>query len=207
MEKHTVIYKYIAVLVFVLGVTGSAFAQRSLYRDQKAMQKGDILTVILQENISGKTSSDAKNTSNASAGAGGSASGNFMPFQPTFGSDVKVNYDSGEQISTNQGQLLEGYMSVKITKVTPGGNLMVEGARSTEINGEKHSIKLTGMVRPKDINSRNQVLSYRLANAKINYEKEGGVKRLTKKEGLLKRAALTVVGIAISAVAVLKAMN
>lgn len=207
MEKHTLIFRYIAFLIFGLGITSSTFAQRSLYRDQKAMQEGDILTVILQENISGKTSSDAKNTSNASAGAGGSTSGNIMPFQPTFGSEVQVNYDSGEQISTNQGQLLEGYMSVEVMKVTQSGNLVVEGARSTEINGEKHSIQLTGMVRPKDVNSQNQVFSYRLANAKINYKKEEGIKRLTKKEGFLKKAALTVAGIAISAVAVLKAMN
>ncbi len=51
------------------------------------------------------------------------------------------------------------------------------------------------------------MLSYRLANAQINYEKEGGLKRLTKKEGFFKRAALTVTGIALSAVAVLKAME
>lgn len=191
----------------LLGVATTTFGQRSLYRDQKAVQKGDILTVILQENISGKTNSDAQNTSSSSAGAGGSAKGNFMPFEPTFGSDVQVKYDADEQISTNQGQLLQGYMSVKVTKVTRSGNLIVEGNRSTEINGEKHSIELTGMVRPKDVNSRNQILSYRLANAKINYEKEGGVKRLTRKEGFLKRAALTVAGIGLGVVAVMKMMK
>ena len=125
----------------------------------------------------------------------------------TFGADAEVNYESGNQVSTNQGQLLEGYMSVEVVETTSTGNLIVEGSRSTEINGEKHQIDLEGIVRPLDINGRNQVLSYRLANAKINYEKEGGLKSVTKKEGFLKRAVLTVAGIGLGVAAVLKAMN
>ncbi len=207
MEKYTIIGKCFAVLLFVIGTVDLAYGQRSLYQDNKAVQEGDVLTVILQENISGSTSADAQNASNAGAGADGSVSGNFMPFQPTFGSDAEVNYESGEQISTNQGQLLEGYMSVEVVDTTPSGNLMVEGSRSTEINGEKHQIDVSGTIRPKDINRRNEVLSYRLANAQIDYEKEGGLKKMTKKEGFIKRAALTVAGVGLSAVAVFKALN
>lgn len=207
MEKHTLVGKLLVALFLVAGITSTSFGQRSLYKDQKAAQVGDVLTVILQENISGSTSSDAQNASNAGTGTGGSVNGNFMPFQPTFGADAQVSYEAGEQVSTNQGQLLEGYMSVEVVDTTPSGNLLVKGTRSTEINGEKHKIDISGTVRPRDINGRNQVLSYRLANAKINYEKEGGVKGLTKKEGFLKRAALVVAGIGLSAVAVFKAMK
>lgn len=207
MEKYTLVGKYFIALLLIVGISSTTYGQRSLYKDNKAVKVGDVLTIILQENISGSTSSDAQNASNAGAGAGGSMSGNFMPFQPTFGADAEVNYESGEQVSTNQGQLLEGYMSVEVTDMTSSGNLIVSGTRTTEINGEKHQIDLNGTVRPKDINGRNQVLSYRLANAQINYEKEGGLKRITKKEGFIKRAALTVAGVALSAVAVLKAME
>lgn len=207
MEKHTLIGKYFIALLLVVGISTTTYGQRSLYKDNKAVQVGDVLTVILQENISGSTSADAQNEQNAGAGAGGSVGGNFMPFQPTFGADAEVNYESGEQVSSNQGQLLEGYMSVEVTDTTPAGNLFVEGTRSTEINGEKHEIDISGTVRPRDINGRNEVLSYRLANAQINYEKEDGVNRLTKKEGFFKRAALTVAGIGLSVVAVFKAIN
>lgn len=207
MEKHTIGAKFIIILFVMVGMSSIANAQRSLYKDNKALRVGDVLTVILQENISGSTSADAQNESNAGVGAGGSVGGNFMPFKPTFGADAEVNYESGEQVTSNQGQLLEGYMSVEVIERTSSGNLKVEGKRSTEINGEKHQIELSGLVRPNDINGRNQVLSYRLANAKINYEKEGGLKRITKKQGFLKRAALTIAGIGLSAVAVLKAME
>ncbi len=55
---------------------------------------------------------------------------------------------------------------------------------------------LTGVVRPRDINGRNQIVSYRVANAQINYEKDGDVRGVTKKEGFFKRVALAGVGIA-----------
>lgn len=207
MEKHTIEIKVVMALLLLLGATFAAQAQNSMYTDNKANRVGDILTVVLQENISGSTSSDAENTSTSDAGAGGSLSGNFLPFQPTFGGDVEVNYNSDEQMTTNQGQLLEGYMSVEVTQITNSGNLMVEGNRSTEINGEVHKINLTGLVRPRDINGRNQVLSFQVGNATINYEKQGGLKRATKKDGFIKRAALTGLGIALGTAAVLKALN
>lgn len=207
MEKYTLIPKAAITALLVWMGTMPAQAQGSLYEDNKANGIGDIITVVLQENISGSTSSDAENRSNAAGGAGGSASGNFLPFQPTFGSDVEVNYNSDEQVSTNQGQLLEGYMSVEVIDKTDEGNLIVEGSRLTEINGELHKINLSGVIRPKDINGSNQVLSYRVANAKIYYENDGDVEGLMKKEGLLKRVALTGVGLVLGAVIVLKAVD
>lgn len=207
MEKNTLNRSIFLVVFLICSGASLLQAQGSLYEDHKANGVGDILTVILQENISGSTNADAENTSNSTAGAGGSASGNFMPFEPTFGTDVEVNYDSDEEVSTTQGQLLEGYMSVEVIEITPGGNLMIEGSRSTEINGELHILNLSGVVRPDDINGDNQVLSYRVGNANVKYKKEGDVEGLTKKEGFFKRAVLTGVGVVLSAVIVTKAIN
>ena len=207
MEKHTIVLTAFFALFITLTGFQSLRAQASMYVDNKAMGVGDILTVVLQEQISGSTSSDARNSSNAGAGGEGALSANFLPFQPTFGSDVEVNYDSDQQIATNQGQLLQGFMSVEVKEITAGGNLVIEGSRSTEINGELHKINLSGLVRPRDINGRNEVFSYRVGNARINYEKEEGLKRVTKKSGFIKRAVLTGVGIVVGAAAVMKAMN
>lgn len=197
----------VSVILLLLVLATPVWAQNSMYQDNAASQVGDIITVILQENISGSTSSEAKNSSNAAGAAGGSTSSNFLPFQPTFGTNAEVNYDSDERVRTDQGQLLEGIMSVEVTDITNGGNLVIEGSRSTEINGERHTMDLTGIVRPRDINGRNQVLSYQLANAQINYEKDGDIRGVTKKEGFFKRVALTGVGIALGAAVLLKSMN
>ena len=41
------------------------------------------------------------------------------------------------------------------------------------INGEKQTIKISGVIRPYDISPENTVYSYQLANLKILYDKDG----------------------------------
>lgn len=195
------------MLLFVSGLAEPVFAQRSLYSDIKANQVGDIITVILRENISGRSESDSRSASNEAGAAGGSVSGNFLPFEPTFGSDVQVNYGSDQRIQASQGQLLEGLMSVQITDMTPRGDFLIEGSRVTEINGEVHEMSLTGRIRPTDINNQNQVFSYQIANANINYQKEGGVKELTKKRGLIRRIIFAGVGLGLGAAIIVRSFN
>lgn len=206
MEKNT-LTALLSVFLVVTVCVGPASAQHSLYQDIKANEIGDVITVVLRENISGSSTSGAETASNAGGSAGGSVSGNFLPFEPTFGSDVEVNYDSDESAQTRQGQLLEGYISVKIVDLNPQGDFLIEGNRVTEINGELQEMTLTGTVRPTDINTRNEVFSFRVANAQISYKKKGGVRGLTKERGFIKRAVLTGIGIALGAVVITRAVN
>lgn len=207
MEKH--IIKVFATSIVLLGLIGSvpAYGQVSLYKDNKANQVGDIITVILVENISGSSTSDSRKSSNADGGASGSVSGNFLPFEPTFGSDVNVNYGSDERNLANQRQLLQGQMSVQIVEVTPSGDLIVEGTRKTEINSEVHEMSLTGTVRPNDVDTNNQVLSYRVANADISYQKQGGLDEIKQRRGFIKRVVFAGVGVLLGAVIITREFN
>ncbi|MFO7846556.1 MAG: flagellar basal body L-ring protein FlgH [Balneolaceae bacterium] len=180
-------------------IPGNAEAQRSLFSDVKANQVGDIITIILTENISGSSAADARNSSNSNASASGSVSGNFIPFEPTFGSGAQVDYGSDSRNNSAQRQLLEGVMSVQIVEVSERGDLLVEGNRSTEINGETHEMSLSGTVRQQDVDSQNRVLSYRVANANISYHQKGGLHEVTKKRGRIKRIVLGGVGLALGA--------
>lgn len=193
--------KLLTTISLIMLLSSPVIGQRSLYRDIKAHQEGDILTIILTENISGSSISDSKTASNSDGSVEGSATGNFLPFEPTFGSDVRVDYGADERNLASQKQLLEGYMSVRIVEVTPSGDLIVEGSRSTDINNEKHKMSLKGIVRPIDIDNRNRVLSYRVANAEISYQQdEGRLGGVTKKRGFLRRVVFTGVGLGLAAV-------
>jgi flagellar L-ring protein precursor FlgH len=205
MEKNTVIQSSVLLAALLL-ISQVVYAQ-SLYQDITAKSEGDIITVVLTENISGRSNSGSRVSSNAESGAGGSASGNFLPFEPTFGTDVEVNYDSDASADASQGQLLEGYMTVQVIGVPKNGLLEIEGTRTTEINGETHEMKLHGMVRRKDIHRNNQIPSYKISNAKINYSKKGGTNSLTKQRGFIKRAAIAGVGLALSAAVIFRAID
>ncbi|MDG5766723.1 flagellar basal body L-ring protein FlgH [Balneolales bacterium ANBcel1] len=182
-------------------------AQHSLYRDVKANQIGDIITVVLMENISGSSTSDSRQTSSTSGQASGSTSSNFLPFEPYFGTDASVGYNSDDRNLANQRQLLQGHMSVQITEITDRGDMIVSGNRVTEINGELHEITLRGTVRPNDVDSANRVLSYRVANAEINYQKKEGLKQMTRKPGFIRRVAFIGVGVAMSAAIIARELN
>lgn len=205
MAKNTLKLTIPAILTVLLVIHAiPVMGQSSLYSDVKAGKVGDIITVVLMENISGSSTSDSRTAASSDGNASGSVSGNFLPFEPTFGSNVNVNYGSDERNLANQRQLLEGYMSVQIVEISPLGDLIVEGNRTTEINGELHEMSLTGTVRPNDVDSRNRVRSYRVANANISYQKQEGVKELTKRRGMIKRVVFAGVGAALGAVILLR---
>jgi flagellar L-ring protein precursor FlgH len=191
----------------ILLLSGDVLAQFSLYSDVKAKRVGDIITVVLKENMQGSSTTDSNVKSSVNGQASGSLSGNFMPFEPVFGSGASVNYDNDQKNVATQRQLLEGFVSVQIVEVTERGDLIVEGKRQTEINGEVHEMSISGTVRQNDIDGRNQVLSYRIANAQISYQKMGGMKDNKRSKGLIKKVVFGSVGAILTAAAVLKSLG
>ncbi|MAL16789.1 MAG: hypothetical protein CL670_08550 [Balneola sp.] len=208
MAKNALVQHFLPVF---LGITflcsGMATAQNSLYRDVKAKRIGDVITVVLQESTSGSSTSDNKQSTSSDGMASGSMSGSFLPFEPTFGSGVNVNYGADQKNLSSQRQLLEGYISVQIVEVTQSGDLMVEGNRMTEVNGEIHKMSLSGIVRQNDVDSKNQVLSYRIANANISYHKMGGLRDKKKDRGLLKKIVFTGITAAMSAFVIMRELQ
>lgn len=193
----------IILLIILFAFITPASAQYSLYSDIKAHQPGDVLTVILAENISGSTSTDASTESNTSGSAESGVTGNFLPFEPVFGADATVNYNADEEISANQQQLLQGTLSVRIKEVTENGDLVIAGKRSTEINGELYKMSIQGYVRPTDIMNTNEVFSYRIADAKITYLKKGGIAETRHKTGIGRKIIWGLVGIVTGAAVIM----
>lgn len=188
--------RYFCILLVMAAVADFARAQqRSLYSDIKAHRVGDVITIILSENISGSSNSDASALSNSNGSASSSVSSNFVPFEPVFGADVTVDYNSDERITANQQQLLQGTVTVRVESVEENGDLVVSGTRFTEINGERHSMSVSGIVRPSDVSDANQVISHRIANAEISYQKEGGVDETRRKLGIGRKIVWGAVGV------------
>ena len=150
-------YFKLAIYTFLLlGFSSELFAQ-SMYSDVKARRVGDVITIVLAENVTGAARTDAGTQSSTAGSTASSITGNFIPFEPFFGADAQVDFNSDERIFANQSNLLRGTISVRIEEVTGSGELFVRGSRTTEINGEIHRISLEGVVRSFDINDLNQV--------------------------------------------------
>jgi flagellar L-ring protein precursor FlgH len=140
----------------------------SIFADHAARRVGDIVTVLIVETTSAskatltKTKTQTHNEANSL---------DRLDFIGMWGLDAN-NQSLGEGSTARRGDL-QARITVEITEVTPSGLLAVEGTRSVLVNGEEEKIKLTGSLRPQDIQSDNTVLSTFLANAAIEYTGEG----------------------------------
>ena len=148
----------------------------SLYSDVKARRVGDIITVTLQERTQATKSagtSTSKDTSvdvNPILGLGGNALniGNES-IQLGLGANNSFSGDA----STNQSNNLVGSISVTVVQVLPNQNLLVRGEKWLTLNNGDEYIRLTGVVRPADVSPTNEIISTKIANARIQYSGTG----------------------------------
>ena len=159
--------------------TGSLFKENyinNLYSDSKAHRVGDIIAVILSENTQANKAANTEITKENETilepiiGLGGTPltmKGKSAQFGITQNSDF-----AGESLA-DQSNSLSGDISVHVLRVLPNGNLMIRGEKWLTLNNGDEYIRLTGVIRPKDISSSNTILSTKIANARIQYAGTG----------------------------------
>jgi flagellar L-ring protein precursor FlgH len=157
----------------------------SMFVDHKARKIGDIVTVEIIETSTARSEARTKTEHEHDASFSNSATGD-LDFLPLFnmGTNVKNEYD-GEGKTSRQGSL-RAKITAKIIDIDESGNLVIEGSRTVNINGEKQITTLTGTVRPQDITANNVVYSYNISNAQITYSGKGMVQD-AHKPGILTR--------------------
>ncbi|MGZ8282056.1 MAG: flagellar basal body L-ring protein FlgH [Allosphingosinicella sp.] len=151
----------------------------------RAAAVGDVLTVVLVERMQGSSVNGVTTARDGSIGITPPSTGPLSFFQP---SDVSMGANnefdgSGRALQSNQ---LSGEISVTVAAVLPNGNLIVQGEKSVRINRADEFIRLSGIVRPADINVDNRVASTRIADARIVYSGRGEVARASR-QGWLQR--------------------
>ncbi|MDJ0882145.1 MAG: flagellar basal body L-ring protein FlgH [Gammaproteobacteria bacterium] len=171
---------------------GSIFqAGRSvrLFEDSKAFRIGDLLSVKLSEstNASKSAATNTKKDDDVSIGAG-----TLLGVTPTYKGDSFLQNEleserefagSGDSAQSNS---LQGEISVMVSDILPNGNLVVRGEKIIGLNQGSEFIRIAGIVRPQDVSANNEVLSGKLANARIFYG-GGGVIAEANSKGWLSR--------------------
>lgn len=153
----------------------------SLASDPRARQVNDLVTVRVIENITavGKADSTLNKASAASA-----ATPNLFGVEKKLPGWIDptrlagVSADSkfqGGGATTRTGELT-AVITVRVAEVLPNGDLVLEGAREIEINGDRQMVVLTGVVRPFDIGPNNVVLSTQVGQLSIRYFGNGLIK-------------------------------
>lgn len=180
--------KSVAALASGLVMAGSLTAAPTLniYSDHRAMRTDDILTIMIVESAKAGSASGTKTSKENSMGVEGGGGSGALGFIPSFGASgsSKAGYD-GKGGTSREGSLV-ATISARVVKVLDNGNLIIEGSKQVEINEEKEIIKVTGQVRPQDIQKNNIIYSSSIADAQITYAGKG-VANTGQRPGFLAR--------------------
>ena len=155
-------------------VTGSLFNplyNNNIFSDIKARRVGDIITVKLTE------STTAKKQASSSLGKDNSfeldpvsVGGQEVNIQGnTIEGSLKQSSSFAGNGSADQSNSLKGNISVTVVKVLPNDNLVIRGEKWLMLNNGNEYIRLTGLLRPQDVDAKNMVDSSLIANARIQY--------------------------------------
>ncbi|SAK39093.1 flagellar basal body L-ring protein [Caballeronia catudaia] len=155
-------------------IYNAGYAGRPLFEDQRPRNVGDILTIVISENVNA-TKSSAANTNRNGTGA-------FqVPTVPgIFGglfNNTNLSATGANKFTAAGGasaaNTFSGTLTVTVTDVLSNGNLMVSGEKQMLINQGNEFVRFSGVVNPTTISGTNTVFSTQVADAKIEYSAKG----------------------------------
>ncbi len=154
---------------------------KQFFKDSRAHQVGDIITVVVQETASAKVEakSDASRTHEQSAGIldflnlEGKLRERGIPLGPTNLVNTESDRDFQGSAKTDRKDSLTASIAAVVTQVMPNGLLVIQGQREVLVNYEKQVMTIQGLIRPEDITAQNTIGSGKIAEARIAYAGRG----------------------------------
>lgn len=139
----------------------------NFYGDTVALNVGDVLTVTLKESTRASKNAETKINKDS----------DISLIEPTilgrndFGiaTSIKNERDFNGKAEADQSNSLAGSITVTVIEVLPNGVLKVRGEKWLSLTNGDEYVRLTGLVRPQDIDPGNIVASSRIADARIAY--------------------------------------
>jgi flagellar L-ring protein FlgH len=153
----------------------------SLFADKKARYVNDIITIVIDESSSGQNQTSTNSSRDTKTNAGISAllglDAQIISANPTMGPTLSVAGTQANSLKgtgdTSRGGKLQATITAKVVRVLDNGNILIEGRRQLTLNEEDQFIVMTGIIRPDDITTDNQISSSQIADARIVYTGKG----------------------------------
>ena len=175
--------------LFTLGASQNyAGTPRSLFGGVQAHQIGDLLSIIMQENV---TVSD--NLSYASTKSSNTVD-SFTSFlkdwlhlsslktSDGFGGSNKVSNSANGARQMAFGDRI----AVQVVQQLPNGNLSVQGKKTLVNGNERMDFIVTGVVDPRWLNVNGEIYSYNVSNLQFALSGRGNISR-NQNEGIFNR--------------------
>lgn len=174
--------------LFTLGATANyGGVPKSLFGGVQARQVGDLISIIMSENVRINDSLEYSSTKSSTT------QDSFTSYIKNWlglGLKTADGYGGSNDVSTSadgsRQMTYDDNIAVQVVQQLPNGNLSVQG-KKTVINGnERMDFIVTGIVDPRWINTDGQVYSYNVANLQFALSGRGSISR-SQNEGLFNR--------------------
>ncbi len=158
--------------------------RQSLLGDRRAMNRGDILTVVIEIDEKAEISNSTARSRSGSESLGipdlfGIPERINQSITDGASLDTAVSLDSASQSkgdgSVKRKEKLTLRVAATITEVLPNGVLAIEGSQEVRVNFELRELLVTGYVRPADISRQNEITYDKIASARISYGGRGQI--------------------------------
>jgi len=144
-----------------------------LMGDARARHLNDLVTIRVVESVSASGTSDAHTDKTGKAAL-------VLPTPVSKGVAKVLPAASSTNFAgsggTSRAADMTATMTARVTEVLPNGDMVVEGIRELEINGDRQIVVLSGVVRQADVTTDNLVLSSTVGQLQIRLLARGLVK-------------------------------
>ena len=158
---------------------------KGFFKDQRAAQVGDILTVqvvisdkaLLENKSEQKRGNDKDSLSIGALGGLEKYAGKIFP----NGVDVSNLFNiTGSRDITGDGSIdrnekIDVTMAAVVTQILPNGNLVISGKQEVRVNYEMRQLHMTGIIRREDISTLNTIKSEKIAELRVAYGGKGTI--------------------------------
>ena len=160
-------------------------------RDNKAARVGDIISIIVAQDVTAQNAGNVTTTRSYSASSGISA----LPGQlKTTGVASLFSPSSAESLAGKSQaattSTLRTQLAGRVVAVLPSGMLVVEAERVMTMNNEKQTVLLRGLVRPTDLSPANTVASNLVGNLEFELNGKGVLSDGTRRPNIVIRTIM-----------------
>ncbi len=160
----------------------------SLFADKKDLQVGDIIQIVISEDLTSKSNNKRELTSTRDNSLGGgllaatgtnTLGGTVGSAANKFNSNLGVNFETNSsasdkgKVKTELDETFATTISAIIEETYQNGNYYIKGRKEMLIEGQRQEIIVSGVIRPYDITSDNSINSSQIADLKLLYDKDG----------------------------------
>lgn len=150
-----------------------------LFRDARAARIGDLITVVIAMNDSAilGNSTDRASESVFKSEFDGSISLPILIGASSGSANAGTTSRAKGQGNIGRSEKIQMSVAAVVTELLPNGNLLIAGSQEVRVNYELRELKVSGIVRPRDVSRDNTITYEKIAEARISY---GGRGRLSE---------------------------